>query len=675
MVTAHGRGSIQIDASVKGVDSIKTSTGEFQKLQVRVSGLSGAFDKLGSVMTKSVLSGNLYTAAIGAASAAIGSAVQNALEWEDVVGKNSVTVNALTSAVGNLVSGVEAAKFQQSIFGEGLSLSTEQMLAAEKAAVAYARRHEVDIPTALEKVRRLILTGKGTFFAEMGMDVKLVGTASERTAQALRVLSDRFGDLQFSAENTDEKIKTVKNSLGDAFAELGAALLQSSPVQAGLGLFATTIGKAAEFIRGLSSDLTKMTSSVGGFFDVMYTKLEKFGRFLLGWSGRKIWDSLFGGGKSRAEMIIDSAFAGKPSGVSFIPQREDAEKEKDPDWLRNPSAKTMAKRRARERAGGLKAELGLVDDGGKPFAESVKLEFGEALSAAQAFATAWPAVFSEVSNDNRLGGAGGMAAALSSQTSKIAEGLREASALAGLDDGQREQIQNELALVDAQQQHISALRELIELKQIDADSAESQIASLERSVRAISRESAELEGLARISAETHNVMQMLGDQAIGGLTEALGESIFAAIDGSESFGAAMAKMTSQVLKSIAIQSLVYAAFETAKAIAALAGVVTAPLAAGHFAAAAKFAAVALIAGTAGAALGAAAGSSNTAGASRGASSAAAQQSQPGEKRTGFASRRDSEPQKIVVNVFLGNATDPAAALHTQKQIRAMAKAA
>lgn len=87
-----------------------------------------------------------------------------------------------------------------------------------------------------------------------------------------------------------------------------------------------------------------------------------------------------------------------------------------------------------------------------------------------------------------------------------------------------------------------------------------------------------------------------------GLAAGTGQAITAFLSGQEAFGTAMANMTKDVLFNLAEQATANAIMETAKGVAALAGVLTAPLAPGHFAAAKAFAAVAAFGFAGGAAI-------------------------------------------------------------------------
>lgn len=116
-------------------------------------------------------------------------------------------------------------------------------------------------------------------------------------------------------------------------------------------------------------------------------------------------------------------------------------------------------------------------------------------------------------------------------------------------------------------------------------------------------------GAQRAAEFTNGAFESMG--------KAIGTHVQALIDGRESVGAALQGMLSDTLISVGKEAIVQGGIETAKGIAALAGVVTAPLAPGHFAAAGAFFAVGAAAGVAGAALAPSAGAATGAGASNG----------------------------------------------------------
>lgn len=101
-------------------------------------------------------------------------------------------------------------------------------------------------------------------------------------------------------------------------------------------------------------------------------------------------------------------------------------------------------------------------------------------------------------------------------------------------------------------------------------------------------------GLQRAAEFTNGAFETMG--------KAIGTHVQALIDGKESVGQALQGMLADTLINVGKEAIIQGGIETAKGIAALAGVATAPLAPGHFAAAGAFFAVGTAAGLAGAAI-------------------------------------------------------------------------
>jgi hypothetical protein len=125
----------------------------------------------------------------------------------------------------------------------------------------------------------------------------------------------------------------------------------------------------------------------------------------------------------------------------------------------------------------------------------------------------------------------------------------------------------------------------------------------------------QLEMMSDAMARLSDRSQLAGG-AFGALTDGFAAAVDAAISGGDGIAKAFAKAAAASLKSTAIQASINALFETAKGFAAIA--VGSPSAAGHFKAAATFAATAAAAGVGSAALGALAGGGGGASAGRGA---------------------------------------------------------
>lgn len=170
--------------------------------------------------------------------------------------------------------------------------------------------------------------------------------------------------------------------------------------------------------------------------------------------------------------------------------------------------------------------------------------------------------------------------------------------------------------------------------------------------------------------------------AEGGLAQ-FGAGIWGAIDaavqGKESFGAAMAAMARSVLMSIAASATGEAVLETGRGLAALATTwgVPNPKATLHFAAAGVFAGIGATAGLAGVGLGAAmSGGGGSGGSSAGGAGSGFRTSDRMGGSSSFGDRRErSDPQPIIVEVYMGDKSNRAAAMQLEKQLTARIKKA
>jgi hypothetical protein len=111
-----------------------------------------------------------------------------------------------------------------------------------------------------------------------------------------------------------------------------------------------------------------------------------------------------------------------------------------------------------------------------------------------------------------------------------------------------------------------------------------------------------LEARERQEEEAAERLKSINDSVFQALESAFASSVSAWLDGSKSMGEAALGMVQDVARALTTEAIVQGLKQTALGISALA--VGSPTAAGHFAAAAKWAAVGVAAGVAGAATGA-----------------------------------------------------------------------
>jgi hypothetical protein len=150
----------------------------------------------------------------------------------------------------------------------------------------------------------------------------------------------------------------------------------------------------------------------------------------------------------------------------------------------------------------------------------------------------------------------------------------------------------------------------------------------------------QMDGIGALANFTRGAFEAMGT--------AVGDHVTAMVTGRESVGTALQGMASDMLLAIGKQAMVKGAFELAEGFGALAGIVTAPLAPGHFAASAAYFAVGALASAAGAAIAPAATTAAPSSAS----------AEPSGERAGNVTPRGAGSSEggTVINVNFGGST-------------------
>jgi hypothetical protein len=159
-------------------------------------------------------------------------------------------------------------------------------------------------------------------------------------------------------------------------------------------------------------------------------------------------------------------------------------------------------------------------------------------------------------------------------------------------------------------------------------------------------------------------MESMASGALNSLAAGMWDAAAASIASGESFSSAMSKMTASLLLGIAKQATVYGLFYTAQAIANT--IFNPPEAAAKYAAAAAMFGLAGIAGGAGLGMTSASGGGGRSG------GGGSRSSSSGASSPSFNSKTQKK-EPTYINVYIGDPTDPAAALILQKQVTAQVK--
>jgi hypothetical protein len=177
---------------------------------------------------------NLPTAALGALGAASYGAVsyfsgiiEAGKEWENRVGSLGDKTNELSKATDGIISQVSLARLVK--YQDELGLSQKQMESMAKAAVELARITGRDLKESLEGIIDSVLGGSPEEDLErLGILVdNITGTKLEQHQYVLKLLTDKYSDLNIVAETTIEKEIKLKNAQDELNAQVGKSIINT----------------------------------------------------------------------------------------------------------------------------------------------------------------------------------------------------------------------------------------------------------------------------------------------------------------------------------------------------------------------------------------------------------------------------------------------------------------
>ena len=201
-------------------------SGEMKTLKTKLEQSGHSFKKFNA--TAKAGNASLVKLAAGAAGAvagfmaikkAMGDVVTNGLNFQDWVGGSTKSLQEMSQAVDGIIGVFGLRKFQMALADGGFQLTQKQMEASAKAAVIWARRMGSDATKGLERLKMALLSGMPTrILRQLGDNIQLTGTQSEKTAQAIEILEARFGGMTVKVANANEGLATV----GSAWEEMTA---------------------------------------------------------------------------------------------------------------------------------------------------------------------------------------------------------------------------------------------------------------------------------------------------------------------------------------------------------------------------------------------------------------------------------------------------------------------
>jgi len=247
----------QHDKAAKDAATVQTALAkQMGGTETATKGAGKEVHKLGATMTAAGVAANIATGLLNKLSSALKWGARTALEYEDKIKGNEAAVTALRTATGGLVGSLALVRAQNRLTTGDFQMTEEQVSAVAKAAVVAGRNLHIDFETALDRISKGIQTGSSRALKELGVNIDLTGTASEKSARAIEAITDRFGGMDVEASNANERIAQLKNKLDDAIGRLGSAVVGSDAFKDAIDGIAKAIDTAIpyleKFIQGVA---------------------------------------------------------------------------------------------------------------------------------------------------------------------------------------------------------------------------------------------------------------------------------------------------------------------------------------------------------------------------------------------------------------------------------------
>ncbi|MCP4549515.1 MAG: hypothetical protein GY835_23920 [bacterium] len=564
----------------------------------------------------SVAVGNLATQGFNKLAESMGAVVRIGLDYEDWIGKANNAIGGMRSATQGLIDDLSLAKARTRLTTGEFQLNEKQLQAVAKATIHLTRINKTDFATSLRLVSDTIKKGNSRALKELGINVDLLGRAHVKTAKAVQLITERFGDQRIEAENTNERIDQLKNTFTSLVGQLGTAILQSNAFTGALKRITAAAREITEGLPLLGEQGRGEQIAVSDRRRAVQAMLSKgaasgfFSKVAAGYKGA--------GGVSGQISLADIYSLARKSYHELHKEKERLDAQFSANTVRR--AESAAERR-------LQIELKNAD----------RIAKGRALAAGSQ-RTAY-------SGMGRGGGRG----------RTVTEGHRDS--IGG-------------AAYDLERLGAGAFGETAGEEGMQGQDLSAASANWDTLTESISRQTGEMANLRLITMEADAAMVNMARGGLAEFTGATYDAMVASIVAGENIGAAVKKALADSLLGMGRQAAVKAIWHVAEGIGVLASTwgTGAPIAAKHFLAALKFGAVAVAAGVGGVALGggSAAGGGSGMAAGRGASR--------GRGSTGSSSYRQSysgsssrDLPPMVVKATFGSTPDDPAALYMWRE--------
>lgn len=579
-------------------------------------------------------SGILLAGAFNKAWQGMKNVIKAGIEWEGTVKGVEVQVTKLREATDGMIGDFALARLAE--YQKQLKLSDRETQAVAKAAVEYGRINKVTFDEGMQKVTDIVgsLTVEG--MRKLGIQIDLVGTAAEKKAKIIKILTERYADMNIKASNAGERSAKLGNAWDRLQQSLGRLLLDALKldkafvgIAKGIDIAVAAVGRFYDAVGEYQRD--DLQKQIQGQFEIVKKLRDRI----------KYYD--------RIALVEGRVRRGTEQDLRLEEQKLEVLRKQREVIIGIAITKATggAPRIRSARSVGPLEGFGIEGDESGQFVSKTKIEKakpGKDTSMEDAGRAAW----GKAQNTLML---------LEKETKKFTPALvelnEEVSKLKkGLTDVDHAGRLLERGMSAGNSEYLVAISRTEQLTEAQKKAADAQ-AKLGKKVK-----------------ETHNGMAGFAVNTLIEFAGALWSTADAALQAGESFGTAMAQMVKATLLSIAQIATVEALKNVAAALGMQGMTMGFPNggSVNHWASAAAWGGVAVAAG--GTALGISAATRG------GRSGAGAGASRMGDStgRPSFGQRKEREQKNIIVNLYL-DPNDPSSQLIAGRKITAMTKAA
>jgi len=498
--------------------------------------------------------------------------------------------DAAAASAGRFVDETEAMGVANRFAAADIRLTQQQLNDVMRVAGASADMLGTDTAGAVDTLREALIRGREGGLERFGQGLAALSGESHTVEERFAALHARAGEMAQATDTATDRLNRFKDSLQDSERTFASAFVQEIARLA-------TVGEGIQGATDNAEEFQRTIAAVGATAASVATRVV-LGVGIIGGAIGTVVGGLTG--------MVQLAAAATHGIAAFNAERDRLQRE------------------------GLAAQsVGMVQDAINRL-EAIEAESEQRTTAAVETIQRARAVAPTRVTDPHSTPATSIRAAVAapsdmtfSADQAAADQLADIDRLLGINRAQSAEmatravvdglIREEAARQQSVVEHEATLAQERELAIQNADIAAAQssmadqIADKER--QRLDRQSEAHESYTGRMAEMYST-QMDGIGALASFTKsafdamgtAVGDHVTAIVTGRESVGVALQGMASDMLLAIGKQAMVKGAFELAEGFGALAGVYTAPLAPGHFAASAAYFAVGALATAAGAAI-------------------------------------------------------------------------